>query len=241
LPWIDGELACRSQECENMMKTLRATLAAAAISVVALVPGFAATVSVIDSSSQGATNDAGINYAVGFGANTPIGATWSADPTFTPPPGNGAGQSQSPFNSNPLTNTNDYFVVGGGVTQQGGQNSPVTLTYAAVQGAFSMLWGSIDTYNTIEFLLGGSSVFTLSGTQLMALVDPLAVPNSIGNYERVAQVSFSNFVNGFDQVRFFATGIAFEFALPQVPVPAGGLLLLGALGGLAALRRHKVI
>jgi hypothetical protein len=40
----------------------------------------------------------------------------------------------------------------------------------------------------------------------------------------------------------FGTGASSgaTFTLAAVPVPAGGLLLIGALGGLAALRRRKV-
>ena len=110
-----------------------------------------------------------------------------------------------------------------------------------MQSTFTLLWGSIDSYNSIEFLLGGVSQLLYTGTDLInqSLFDPLSGTGP--NYEQVALVNFSNFANGFDKVTFKSTQAAFEMALPPVPVPAAGLLLLGALGGLAALRRRKTV
>ena len=226
-----------------MFHVLRNTFIGATVALtlcLSVIGASAATVTTNGSSTQGGGNTAGITFAVGYGANTPVGATWSVDPTWTPPNGNVGGQSQSPFNSNGLTNTQNYFTVGGTSVPEGGAPSPVTLTYGSAQSAFNILWGSIDSYNTIEFFIGASSVFTYTGTQLAAL---LASGSSGPNFEDVALVNFSNFENsGFDSVKFTSTLAAIEFALPApIPLPAGGLLLLGALGSLTALRRRKAI
>ena len=200
----------------------------------------AATVTVIDSSTQGVGNDAGVNYAVGYGANTPTGATWSADPTWDAPPEGAEGISQSPFNNTGLENTQDYFAIGG-VLGSNGALSPVSLFFGIenVQSAFTFLWGSIDSYNIVEFLLGGDSVFSFTGDSMIAMLPDGHSDGTGPNFEGVALVTFSNFERGFDTVKFTSNQAAFEIGLSPIPLPAGGLLLLGALGGLAALRRRK--
>ncbi len=206
--------------------------------VLGVTAASAATVTYIDGSTQGAGNDAGVGYAVGYGANTPTGATWSADPTWTPPPEGATGVSQSPFNNvATLEGTQDYFTIGG-VFGPNGALSPVILSFGSVQSMFTFLWGSIDKYNSVEFLLGGVSQLLYTGEDL--IID-FALVQDGPNYEEVALVEFSEFDRGFDSVKFTSPKAAFEIGLSPVPVPAAGLLLLGALGGLAALRRRKSV
>ena len=50
---------------------------------------------------------------------------------------------------------------------------------------------------------------------------------------------FGGFDNGFDSVKFSSTGNSFEFALAPVPLPAAGLLLLTALGGMKVMSRRR--
>ena len=221
-----------------MINTLRNTIAgASAIVLLGLTAASAATVTFIDGSTQGAGNTAGVGYAVGYGDNTPTGATWSVDPTWEAPPEGAALIAQSPFNNVAgLEGTRDYFVIGG-VLGSNGALSPVSLTFTSVQSAFTFLWGSIDEYNSVEFLLGGVSQLVYTGFDL---ITDFGLIQDGPNYEEVALVKFSEFDGGgFDTVTFTSPKAAFEIALPPVPVPAAGLLLLGALGGLAALRRRK--
>jgi hypothetical protein len=211
---------------------MKAILAAGAIALSASAAS-AATVTVLNQSTQLAGNTAHV-YGVEYGAYVPPGASWTdGDPTITPPPGNSTNFFQSPFANTPLQETQSYFSVGG-PNKIGGIN---TLAFDSIQNSFRILWGSIDNYNTLEFLFDGGVVKSYTGTAICALLSVCTGPVNAGNYNAVALLNFSGLE--FDAVRFNSTVAAFEFALAPVPVPAAGLLLLGGLGGLAALKRRK--
>jgi hypothetical protein len=90
-----------------------------------------------------------------------------------------------------------------------------------------LFWGSIDTFNTFEFINEGLVVGTFSGADLAAF------PN--GNQSAAGQNFYVNFTNlpDFDAVRFVSTNWAFEFdnlAVGVNPVPVPGAFLLGIIG-----------
>jgi hypothetical protein len=145
----------------------------------------------------------------------------------------------------------NYQIVSGSVSgqyaQPAGTNTPylsvpnpvsngtATFSLGTQANYFGLFWGSIDTYNSISFLLGGNVVATYSGAQF---------PPANGNqtdYESNKYINFE-FVNGemFDAVRFTSTNFAFESdnhayrAVSGGSVPAPGPLALFGLG-LAAL------
>jgi hypothetical protein len=214
--------------------------ATAAVLALGLAGGAqAATVTLHDSSTDGVGNMAHL-FAGGYNAYTPTGASWSSDPTVTPPPGSVSAVYKSPFSNTPLADTQSYFAVGA-ESGANGALSPVRLTFDSAQSAFTMLWGSIDSFNTITFFSGASNVYSLTGTALVAL---LGLPGTPKTFDQVALVTFSDFgPTGFDSIQFRSTLPSFEFALlapvAPIPVPAAGLLLLSALGGIALIRRTR--
>lgn len=214
------------------MKNLRSIGKLPLLGALALAASFdaqAVVINLLDYSTQGIGNDAHV-YAGGYDGTTPTGALWSSDPLVTPPPGNLAGVYQSPFNNTPLGDTQTYFSVGAVDGAGDGAPSPVSLTFGSAQRLFSILWGSIDSYNTIEFFSGATSLAAFTGTDIVNL---FALGGSPANYEQVALLSFSDFgAAGFNRIDFRSTQAAFEFALTQVPEP-GTLALLGV--GLASL------
>lgn len=217
----------------------------------------AVTVNVTNSSTNGAGNQAHI-FAPTYDGTTPAGASWSSTaPLVLPPPANEGGVYQSPFNNTVLGNSttsgddatpdNTYFSVGATSGGEGG-TSPQTLTLASAVSEFTLLWGSIDSYNTISLLDGmGSVFFSYTGTQLIngAMIGTGSAPN----FEEVALVTFvtdmmDSLIYG---VKFESSQAALEFGLNRsagqvvapIPLPAGLLLLLSGLLGLGFLGRLK--
>lgn len=108
-----------------------------------------------------------------------------------------------------------------------------TYDFGSVLKTLSFVWGTPDTFNSVQFYLGGVLVDTVLG---------------FGNGKNIAlpTVTISDIgAMGFDMVKFVSTKTAFEFSNitastpAPIPVPAAGLMLLAGVGGLAALRRRK--
>lgn len=218
----------------NFSSTLKQLSLAAALSFGMIGAASAAAV-IANQSVQGAGNQAHV-FGAGYNGTTPAGASWSADPTVTPPPGSVGGINQSPFNNTPVSETQSYFSVWG-PGANGGALTPVTLDFASDQSDFSMLWGSIDSYNMIEFFDGAVSVFSLTGAALSGM---LVGAGGGPNYELVALVNFDFGNATFDSIVFTSETAAFEFALPSAVPEPGSLALLGlGLAGLAAASRRK--
>lgn len=208
------------------------------------------------SSTQGAGNTAD-QFAGNYDGTTPTGASWfnggfpplgngtltaAAAPLVTPPPGSIGGSFQSPFNNTGLADTQSYFSIGGSNNGNGG-GSPMTLEFGTAVTEFSFLWGSIDSYNEIEFFdAGQNSLGFISGSGVLG--NP--PPTNPTNYEEVVLLSVFADQSVGDSIKYItfasinqaALEIAFENPT-AVPLPASGLLLIGAFGALYAARRKR--
>ncbi len=112
-----------------------------------------------------------------------------------------------------------------------GAGGEAIFEFGRLQRSLSLIWGSPDSYNdlVLELMSGNQIVASYTGT---AAQPPVAEGASLF---RVTDVQF-------DRLRFTSTSNAFEFAnltTTPIPLPASGLLMIGGMGVLAALRRRK--
>jgi hypothetical protein len=223
---------------------LMSAAVAGALSLFAVVTSAsAATVTLTASSPQGGGNTADV-YGSGYGAAGWAVPLFDENPTVAVPPANVSGIYQSPFNNTPQENFLSYFSVGGVDGDGDGSSSPNTLTFTSQKTSFDILWGSIDSYNTITFLNGSTVVDSYTGSDIISM---FGLPdNGSANYEEVALLNFSNLA--YTSVRFQSTSAAFEFGLntdappvSSVPLPATLPLFATGLGalGFAGWRKRK--
>ncbi|EDM72758.1 hypothetical protein RAZWK3B_01020 [Roseobacter sp. AzwK-3b] len=224
---------------------IKSTLLGAAVAAFALTgAASAATFVVVGANAPESWSEVDLNNTTTLSP----GAAWMAAPSTET--NSFGGQYKSPFDPRSADNGVDvpaadqianwqqieYFTVGSPNLVQ----SPAVMTVAPNSAFLSLLWGSVDLYNAIEFYAGGSLVETVSGADIFASGGEPAASGA-------AFVKISGF--NFDEVKFYSNfGLsggtdqpAFEFSnvVAAVPLPAGGLLLLTALGGLGVASRKR--
>jgi hypothetical protein len=111
---------------------------------------------------------------------------------------------------------------------------PAVLVFASDQTDFRLLWGSVDTYNKLEFLAADGLTVVATVTSASLLADDPSVEIGEGSaYVRIFDLVFR-------QVRFSSNGInAFEFSNVSVPIPPALLLFGSAIAGLYLARRRR--
>lgn len=162
----------------------------------------------------------------------------SLDGIYAPPflsGGNGTG-----FGSPNQTNGADGTVY---ITAGGTATSSATLTFASQLHYFGLLWGSIDTFNTLELLSGTTVVGTITGSD--AALAASTLPSGMQSVDGTAYVNINSDV-AFDGVRALSTQHGFEFDnvaysmdRVRVPEPLTISLFVTGLAGAAAIRRRK--
>lgn len=106
------------------------------------------------------------------------------------------------------------------------------LSFSEAQRSLSLLWGSFDVGNLIEFVLNGAIVGSVAGNQLGV---------TVGNPGRGSALVHLSGIK-FDQLRFSSTSGGFEYSNIQaapvpLPLPLAGLAAALGLLGLARRRR----
>jgi hypothetical protein len=166
--------------------------------------------------------------STGFAQYTPSGVTQ----LFT--------GSQSGVSATPFKNTTRYLSLG--------KNKQAVVSFEGLVDYFGLYWGSIDTYNSIEFKKGGTSLVTFGGQQIANLVkSTYGLPNTqfaswTSNYTNIYVDFFaSSEAQYFDTVVLKSTGIAFETDNHSyrraVPVPGMAFGVIAAAGVLVAKRK----
>ena len=236
----------------NKMKSLfhtsgmRAVVAAGAL-VVGL--GFAAAASATPiSASVGGVPTAGVNYenfdgcALGVTTcNTLSGITVTfatngqvvngpLDSTYAPPylsSGNGT-QFGDPTNGADTTN---YLTSGSYGAIVGAE---ATLTFPGVEKYMGLLWGSVDSFNTLTFYNGATPVGTVTGNDVSAVAGPGNCSDGNQSTKGTCYVNI-NLLAGFDRVVATSSSYAFEFdnvafGINAIGVPEPGVVSMFLLG-----------
>lgn len=121
-------------------------------------------------------------------------------------------------------------------------NGSATFTLGAESDYFGLFWGSVDSYNSISFYLGGNLITSYSGADLVGA--------QFANGDQVSYSSnrYINFDFGsekFDTIKFTSNGFAFESDnhafrnLATVSEPSMLLLVMGGLLSLVGVRLRK--
>lgn len=145
--------------------------------------------------------------------------------------GNGAGFGPGGTNQPDGQDTTNYLTSGIG---------SITFSFTSAQKYIGFLWGSVDTFNSLEFWHAGSLVGSFTGTDVTASAN--GNQGASGTY----YVNINDLSGSFDTVIAKSTTNAFEIdnvsydARQHVPDNGATLALLGvALAGLALLRRKS--
>jgi hypothetical protein len=134
----------------------------------------------------------------------------------------------------PIGSTGNYLSVYNG--------GSATFDFTQPEHYFGLLWGSVDSYNSISFLDNGVQVGkTITGSDIANLVSTLSLGSQTSN-----GTVYANFTDSaaFNQVVLQSTGNSFEFDNVQVavtPLPGAALMFCSALLVLAGYARRRAI
>jgi len=167
------------------------------------------------------------------------------------------GNFGSPLTTN-INNAGRYLSVGASTTGVGAVPGVITINFTNPQTSLALLWGSIDPGNTLTFMNGNTTVFTVTGVQAQAASNSLFGPNGLGNgflgvggsayvivdtttpFTSVIATNPSPGPGNFPSFEF--TGVVADEEAPFEPVipePSGVWVLTGAFGIMVAVVRRR--
>jgi hypothetical protein len=183
----------------------------------------------------------GITLAPGVSSLTFIGAaqavTGSSSGLYAAPwlsGSNGTGFGPGGSNQANGVDTTQYFTTGS-------TGANVEVTFSTALQYLGLLWGSVDTYNTLTFFDGATNVGSITGSQ----VTPAATGDQGLNGTRYVNINstlkFNRLVFSSSQYAFEFDNLAFgEKPITAVPIPAAAWLLGSGLLGLLGIGRRRI-
>src|SRR6476646_6564092 len=182
------------------------------------------------------TNVAGTNPYSGP-APTFTFDTLAGTPSFT---GGAVVSGTSASHAQPFGSTGSYYSVG----LNDGTTGVIDLSSFADISSISLLWGSIDTYNTLQFLDSANNVLATFGGS--TIINPAVGNQSDPSTNRVVTFLLTGTdVTAFSRLRLTSNSNAFEIdnmAINPIVVPepvSWILMLLGFCGRGLSIRRHR--
>ncbi len=229
----------------TLLQKLSAVAISAAVVTVAAHPASAITLSIggtqvagqgYTSSVSGATT---INFNNGVAPTSGI-ATYSAA-SGTPAIVQGSLDNQY---AAPTSDNSNYLAISPQGSNVVGATGPVTINFNKALDYFGLYWGSLDTYNYIDFYSNGKLLQAFTGT------DVGGSNAKFGDHYDASANFYANFFadqgQTFDEVVLGSNGVAFEsdnhaYRAASVPEPNSmvGLLAIGTFGVSVLLKRRR--